>query len=76
MRVILKFLKMLKTFVCRIINISSNQFNIPELENSMGDMISKFSHAKVKMENPDITVYLIFTEKKIFLDSQNELKKK
>jgi tRNA (guanine10-N2)-dimethyltransferase len=58
-----EILKNTKTFVCRIINLSSNQFNVPELENSMGDMISKFSHAKVKMENPDITVYLIFTNK-------------
>jgi len=59
-------LKNAKTFVCRIINLSSNQFNIPELESSMGDMISKFSHAKVKLENPDITVYLIFTDKENF----------
>jgi len=54
-------LKNEKTFVCRVINLSSNQFNIPELESSMGDMISKFSHVKVNFENPDITVYLIFT---------------
>ncbi|AFS81738.1 RNA methylase [Candidatus Nitrosopumilus koreensis AR1] len=61
-----EILKNAKTFVCRIINLSSNQFNIPELENSMGDMISKFSNAKVKLENPDITVYLIFTDKENF----------
>ena len=59
-------LKNAKTFVCRIVNLSSNQFNIPELENSMGDMISKFSHAKVNLENPDITVYLIFTNTENF----------
>jgi tRNA (guanine10-N2)-dimethyltransferase len=59
-------LKNADTFVCRIINLSSNQFNIPELENSMGDMISKFSKAKVSLENPDITVYLIFTENENF----------
>ena len=59
-------LKNAKTFVCRIINLSSNQFNIPELESSMGDMISKFSHAKVKLEDPDITVYLIFTNEENF----------
>ena len=41
-----EILKNAKTFVCRIINLSSNQFNIPELENSMGDMISKFSRIK------------------------------
>lgn len=59
-------LKNAKSFVCRIINLSSNQFNIPELENSMGDMISKFSHAKVELEDPDITVYLIFTNQENF----------
>jgi len=59
-------LKNAKTFVCRVVNLSSNQFNIPELESSMGDMISKFSHAKVKLENPDITVYLIFTNNENF----------
>ncbi|NNL58638.1 MAG: methyltransferase domain-containing protein, partial [Nitrosopumilus sp.] len=59
-------LKNAKSFGCRIINLSSNQFNIPELENSMGDMISKFSHAKVELEDPDITVYLIFTNQENF----------
>lgn len=59
-------LKNAKTFVCRIINLSSNQFNIPELESSMGDMISKFSQANVSLENPDIIIYLIFTENENF----------
>jgi tRNA (guanine10-N2)-dimethyltransferase len=71
-----EILKNTKTFVCRIINLSSNQFNIPELENSMGDMISKFSHAKVKMENPDITVYLIFTNKENFFGFSRRVKQK
>ena len=69
-------LKNAKTFVCRIINLSSNQFNIPELESSMGDMISKFSHAKVRLENPDITVYLIFTNKENFFGFSKKIKKK
>ena len=67
-------LKNAKTFVCRIINLSSNQFNIPELESSMGDMISKFSHAKVSFENPDITVYLIFTNKENFFGFSKKIK--
>ncbi len=67
-------LKNAKTFVCRIINLSSNQFNIPELESSMGDMISKFSHAKVKLEDPDITVYLIFTDKENFFGFSKRMK--
>ena len=69
-------LKNAKTFVCRIINLSSNQFNIPELENSMGDMISKFSHAKVELENPDITVYLIFTNEENFFGFSKQVKGK
>ena len=69
-----EILKNAKTFVCRIINLSSNQFNIPELENSMGDMISKFSHAKVKLENPDITIYLIFTDKENFFGFSKRIK--
>jgi tRNA (guanine10-N2)-dimethyltransferase len=66
-------LKNAKTFVCRIVNLSSNQFDIPELESSMGDMISKFSHAKVNLENPDITVYLIFTNNENFFGFSKRL---
>jgi len=67
-------LKNEKTFVCRVINLSSNQFNIPELESSMGDMISKFSHVKVNFENPDITVYLIFTNGENFFGFSKRIK--
>ena len=67
-------LKNSKTFGCRIINLSSNQFNIPELESSMGDMISKFSHAKVQLENPDIIVYLIFTDEENFFGFSKRIK--
>ena len=67
-------LKNAKSFVCRIINLSSNQFNIPELESSMGDMISKFSRAKVKLEDPDITIYLIFTDKENFFGFSTRIK--
>jgi len=69
-------LKNTKTFVCRVINLSSNQINISELENSMGDMISNFTNAKVKLENPDITVYLIFTNKENFFGFSKKIKKK
>lgn len=61
-----KVLKNAKTFVCRVINLSTNQININELESSMGDMISKFSKAQVSLENPDITIYLILTEQEKF----------
>ena len=68
-------LKNADTFVCRIINLSSNQFNILELEESMGDMISKFSQAKVSLENPDITIYLIFTDKENFFGFSKRVEK-
>ncbi len=59
-------LKNAKTFACRIINLSSKKFEIEELENSMGDMVSKLSSAKVDLENPDIIIYLIFTNQENF----------
>ncbi len=59
-------LKNAKTFACRIVNLSSKQFNIPELESSMGDMISKLSQAQVGLENPEIIIYLIFTNQENF----------
>jgi len=59
-------LKNAKTFACRIINLSSKQFEIPELESSMGDMISKLSQAQVDLKNPDIIIYLIFTNQENF----------
>lgn len=71
-----QILKNAKTFVCRIINLSSNHFNILELERSMGDMISKFSKAKVRFENPDIMVYLIFTNKENFFGFSKIIKNK
>ena len=69
-------LKNTKTFVCRIINLSSNQINTLELENSMGDMISKFTNAKVKLENPDVTIYLIFTNEENFFGFSEKMKER
>lgn len=59
-------LKNAKTFACRIINLSSKQFQVEELESSMGDMISKLSHAKANLEHPEIVIYLIFTNQQNF----------
>ena len=59
-------LKNAKTFSCRIVNLSSKNFEISELESSMGDMISKLSQATVDLQNPDIIIYLIFTNEENF----------
>ena len=71
-----QILKNTKTFGCRVINLSEKQFNIQESERSMGDMISKFSHAKVKLEDPDIVIYLIFTDKESFFGFSKRIKEK
>jgi tRNA (guanine10-N2)-dimethyltransferase len=59
-------LKNAKTFACRIVNLSSKQFDTPQLESSMGDMISNLSQAHADLENPDIIIYLIFTNQENF----------
>ena len=71
-------LKNTRSFVCRVLNLSSNELNTLELENSMGDMISKFTHAKVNLKNPDITVYLIFTNEENFFgfSEKNQVKER
>lgn len=48
-----------KTFACRVIDISNKRKPIEELEIVMGNMISKFSKAKVDLRNPEIIIYLI-----------------
>ena len=44
----------------------------------MGDIISKFTNAKVELEDPEITVYLIFTDKENFFGfvKKNKITKK
>ena len=73
-----KVLKNTQSFVCRVINLSKNQLDVLELEKSMGDMISKFTQAKVNLKNPEITVYLIFTNTENFFgfSGKNENKKR
>ena len=51
-----------KTFACKVINLSSEKANFVELENTLGNMISKFSQAKVCLDDPDIVIYLILTD--------------
>ena len=51
-----------KSFACKVINLTSERSDVTELESAMGNMISKFSKAVVDLKNPEIVVYLIFTE--------------
>lgn len=59
-------LRSAEMFACRVVNLSSSQFDVPELESSMGDIISKFSQAKVSLDDPNITIYIVFTNQENF----------
>ena len=56
-----------KTFACRIINLSSRIVDIQKLERDIGKKVTKLTNAKVRLENPDFTVYVIITEKENIL---------
>ena len=52
-----KMLSNANTYVCRTINLSSQNIDVTELEKTMGDIISKFTNAKVELEDPEIIIY-------------------
>ncbi len=64
-----------KTFACRVINLSKRHFDVQEIENTMGNMISKFSKAKVCLENPALVIYLIFTSSQSFFGFSTKFNK-
>jgi tRNA (guanine10-N2)-dimethyltransferase len=64
-----------KTFACRVINLSKRHFDVQEIENTMGNMISKFSKAKVCLENPALVIYLIFTNSQSFFGFSTKFNK-
>ncbi|MFB3113729.1 MAG: TRM11 family methyltransferase [Nitrosopumilaceae archaeon] len=70
-----------KTFACRVINLSENKFDPTDLEDSMGNMISKFSQAKVSLDGPSLIIYLILTDSQGFFgfsagfEKEKQLKK-
>ena len=51
-----------KSFMCRAINLSQKTIDIPEIERSLGSMVVTFCNAKVSLEDPDVIIYLIFTD--------------
>lgn len=55
-----------KSFMCKAINLSEKPVDVPEIERSLGSMVSTFCNAKVSLENPDVIIYLIFTEDENF----------
>lgn len=55
-----------KTFMCKAINLSEKEVNIPEIERSLGSMVSTFCNAKVSLDEPDVVIYMIFTDEENF----------
>ncbi len=64
-----------KTFACRVINLSENKFDPTDLEDSMGNMISKFSQAKVSLDDPSLIIHLILTDSQGFFGFSTEFEK-
>jgi tRNA (guanine10-N2)-dimethyltransferase len=55
-----------KSFMCKAVNLSQKQINNSEIEHALGSMVTTFCSAKVSLENPDIVIYLIFTDEENF----------
>jgi tRNA (guanine10-N2)-dimethyltransferase len=55
-----------KSFMCKAINLSEKPVDVPEIERSLGSMVSTFCNAKVSLENPDVVIYMIFTNEENF----------
>ncbi len=51
-----------KSFMCKAINLSERQVDAPTIERSLGSMVSTFCNAKVSLTDPDMVIYLIFTD--------------
>ncbi len=62
-----------KSFMCKAINLSTKQINIPEMERSLGSMVSTFCNAKVSLGDPDMVIYLIFTDEENFFGFSTRL---
>jgi len=68
-------LKNSKTIACKIINLSSKKINSTEIVRVMGNMFIKFCQAKVSLEDPDLTIYLVCTNFLSFLGFSTRVKK-
>jgi len=64
-----------RSIACKVINLSSKKIDSPQIERTMGSMITKFCQAKVSLTNPDLIIYLVCTNFLSFLGfSTNEKK--
>ena len=61
-----------KSFACKVVDYSTHEIDVLEIEKTFGNMVSKFSNTKVSLENPDVIVYLIFTDEQSFFGFANK----
>jgi len=59
--------------LCARINLSQKHIDISEIERSLGSMVTTFCNAKVSLENPDMVIYLIFTDEENFFGFSTRL---
>ena len=64
-----------QTFACRTINLSSKEIDSNEIENNLGNMISKFSKAKVSLDDPEVIIYVICTDTVCFFGVSQKFEK-
>ncbi len=56
-----------ETFACRAINLTSKKLDLSEIEKTTGAAIKHASGAKVSLSNPELVIYLIFTDSQSYL---------
>ena len=62
-------------FACKVVNLTSTKSDFASVESTMGNIISKFSKARVSLKNPDIIIYLILTDESSFFGYSTKYKK-
>ncbi len=55
-----------KTFACKTINLSSQKIDVYDLEKSLGNMISIYTKGKISLDEPEVTIYFILTDRESF----------
>ena len=55
-----------KSFMCKAINLSQKTIDGAGIEHSLGNVVITFCNAKVSLDDPDVTIYLIFTDTENF----------
>ena len=55
------------SFACRVINLSTKSISSSHLEKEVGSILKQKWNCKVSLSNPDLTIYLIFTNSRNYV---------